>query len=90
MVYNLPANQTSVSGAIINKSGSRVVTCGLDKSLNVWQVSSQNGKVETMFLERKIQNNALICSIIASDLLDDFVVIGTHDRKIKMVNIEKG
>ena len=70
MLYNLPANQTSVSGAIINKSGSRVVTCGLDKSLNVWQVSRLGENVETLFLERKIQNNVLICSMTASTMLD--------------------
>jgi WD40 repeat protein len=49
-LYNLPANQTSVTGAITNKTASRVITCGLDKSLNVWQVSRSNGKVDTMFL----------------------------------------
>jgi WD40 repeat protein len=49
-LYNLPANQTSVTGAIINKAANRVITCGLDKSLNVWQVSRNNGKVETLFL----------------------------------------
>lgn len=49
-LYNLPANQTPVTGAIINKSGNRVITCGLDKALNVWQVSRTNGKVDTLFL----------------------------------------
>jgi WD40 repeat protein len=49
-LYNLPANQTSVTGAIINKAANRVITCGLDKALNVWQVSRNNGKVETLFL----------------------------------------
>lgn len=49
-VYNLPANQTSVTGAIINKNATRVITCGLDKALNVWQISRTNGKVETLFL----------------------------------------
>lgn len=49
-LYNLPANQTPVTGAIINKTASRVITCGLDKALNVWQVSRSNGKVDTLFL----------------------------------------
>lgn len=49
-VYNLPANQTSVTGAIINKNATRVITCGLDKALNVWQISKTNGKVDTLFL----------------------------------------
>ena len=44
-MYNLPANQTSVTGAIINRNGSKVITCGLDKALNVWQISRNNGKV---------------------------------------------
>jgi len=44
-VYSLPANQTPVTGAIINKQGTRVITCGLDKALNVWQISRNNGKV---------------------------------------------
>jgi hypothetical protein len=44
-MYNLPANQTSVTGAIINRNGSKVITCGLDKALSVWQISRNNGKV---------------------------------------------
>jgi len=43
--YNLPANQTPVTGAIINKNGTKVITCGLDKALNVWQISRNSGKV---------------------------------------------
>lgn len=38
-MYTLPANQTPVTGAIVTKNGSKVITCGLDKILNVWQVS---------------------------------------------------
>jgi hypothetical protein len=58
--------------------------------LNVWQVSRNNGKVETLFLERKIQNDVLICSMVASALQNDLVVLGTKDGKIKMINVEKG
>lgn len=75
---------------MINKSATRVITCGLDKALNVWQVSRTNGKVDTLFLERKIQNNVLICSMIPSAWQNDLVVIGTKDGKIKMINVEKG
>jgi len=75
---------------VINKSATRVITCGLDKALNVWQVSRTNGKVDTLFLERKIQNNVLICSMIPSAWQNDLVVIGTKDGKIKMINVEKG
>lgn len=89
-LYNLPANTTSVTGAIINKNGSKVITCGLDKALNVWQISRNGGKVDTLFLERKIQNDVLICSIVASASQNDLVVIGTKDGKIKMINVEKG
>jgi WD40 repeat protein len=49
-LYNLPANQTPVTGAIVNKTVSRVITCGLDKTLSVWQVSRSAGKVDTLFL----------------------------------------
>lgn len=58
--------------------------------MNVWQVSRTNGKVDTLFLERKIQNNVLICSMIPSAWQNDLVVIGTKDGKIKMINVEKG
>ena len=58
--------------------------------MNVWQVSRNNGKVETLFLERKIQNDVLICSMVASALQNDLVVLGTKDGKIKMINVEKG
>lgn len=86
----MPANQTPVTGAIVNKSASRVITCGLDKALNVWQISRNNGKVDTLFLERKIQNNVLICSMVPSAWQNDLIVIGTKDGKIKMINVEKG
>ncbi len=43
-----------------------------------------------MFLERKIQNDVLICSMVASTSQNDIAVIGTKDGKIKMINFEKG
>lgn len=45
LAFSLPSNQALVAGAVANKSGSRVVTCGLDKSLNVWQVIRQGDRV---------------------------------------------
>lgn len=41
-------------------------------------------------MERKIQNDVLICSMVASALQNDLVVLGTKDGKIKMINVEKG
>ena len=38
--YTLPANKTEITGAVINKSGRKVVTCGLqDRNIHIWQVS---------------------------------------------------
>ncbi len=47
-------------------------------------------QVETMFLEREIQNNTMICSIVASLIHPDYVFLGTKDVKIKLINIDRG
>jgi len=68
-----------------------MVSCGLDNSLNVWQIArNKQNTVETMFLERIIQNNTMICSFVGSMLQDSLMYIGTKDGKIKLINIEKG
>ncbi len=43
-----------------------------------------------MFLERIIQNNTMICSLVASILQEDLIFIGAKDGKIKLINIAKG
>ena len=43
-----------------------------------------------MFMEREIQNNTMICSIVASIVQADLVFLGTKDGKIKLLNIDRG
>jgi WD40 repeat protein len=51
IVYNLPTNKSSVTGMILSARGTKMVSCGLDNSLNVWQVvRNKQSLVETMFL----------------------------------------
>ena len=38
IVFNLPVNKTSVTALLLNCTGSKLVSCGLDDSLNIWQV----------------------------------------------------
>jgi hypothetical protein len=59
-----------MTSALINKTGSRIVGCGLDKALYVWSVArDQRLKVTSLALERKIQNNATISSVVSSELV---------------------
>jgi hypothetical protein len=91
VLFNLPVNKTSVTALLLNSSGSKLVSCGLDDSLNVWQVVRGSGRlVETLFLERIIQNNTMICSIVASVLQPDLVLLGAKDGKVKLINIDRG
>lgn len=91
VAYNLPTNKSSVTGIVLSARGSKMVSCGLDNSLNVWQiVRNKQNLVETMFLERIIQNNTMICSFVGSSLQDSIMYIGTKDGKIKLINIDKG
>lgn len=65
-----------------------MISCGLDNTLNVWQVVRNNNRiVETMFLERIIQNSSTITSLEASTLKDDLIFIGTKDGNLKLINI---
>lgn len=49
--FNLSKNKSSVTGIVMSARGSRMVSCGLDNTLNVWQVIRNNqGIVESMFL----------------------------------------
>jgi WD40 repeat protein len=91
ILYNLPVNKTSVTGILLNCTGSKMISCGLDDTLNVWQiVRGPNRLVETMFLERIIQNNTTICSLIASTIKPDIVLLGAKDGKIKLINTDRG
>ena len=75
----------------MNASKSRMVSCGLDNSLTVWQiVRNSSHVVETMFFERIIENNTMICALVGSLLHDNLIFVGAKDGKIKLVDIEKG
>jgi WD40 repeat protein len=51
ILYNLPVNKTSVTAILLNCTGNKMISCGLDDTLNVWQVVRGAGRlVETMFL----------------------------------------
>lgn len=39
VAYNLPTNKSSVAGIILSARGTKMVSCGLDNSLNVWQIA---------------------------------------------------
>jgi WD40 repeat protein len=51
VAYNLPTNKSSVTGMILSGQGSKMISCGLDNSLNIWQiVRNRQNYVDTMFL----------------------------------------
>lgn len=53
MLFNLPANRASVTAVLMNCKGNKLITCGLDDTINVHQIMrNTNGQVDTMFLER--------------------------------------
>lgn len=91
MLFNLPVNKTSVTAVLLTCNGNKLITCGLDDTVSVYQIMrGASRQVETMFLEREIQNNTMICSIVASMLNPELVFLGTKDGKIKLINIERG
>lgn len=91
MLFNLPVNKSSVTALLLNANGNKLVSCGLDDSLNVWQVVRGSGRaVETLYLERIIKNNTMICSLTASVLQPDLILLGAKDGKIKLINIDRG
>jgi hypothetical protein len=52
MLYNLPINKTPVTAILLNCNYSKMISCGLDDTINIWQIVRDNGNkyVETMFL----------------------------------------
>ena len=51
LAYSLPANKTSVTALLLNCNSTKLISCGLDDTLSVWQlVRGNSGAVETMFL----------------------------------------
>ena len=51
LAYSLPANKTSVTALLLNCNSTKLISCGLDDTLSVWQlVRGDSGAVETMFL----------------------------------------
>lgn len=91
LVYSLPNNKTSITGAILNSSNNKLITCGLDKALSVWEVHrGGNGKVETISLMRKVQSSCLVCSMVASQLHEDAIVMGDKEGRVKIINVSNG
>jgi hypothetical protein len=91
LAYNLPANKTSVTALLLNSNATKMVSCGLDDTLSVWQlIRGSSGVVETMFLERIIQNNTMVCSLVASVLRPEIVLLGAKDGKVKVIDIDRG
>ena len=89
--FSLPTNKTSVTGIILNSNGTKMVSCGLDNTLNVWQVvRNSNRTLNIIFLERVIENNTMICSLLASVTQPDLVILGAKDGKVKLINLAKG
>lgn len=43
--FNLPVNKTSVTAIILNCTGNKMISCGLDDTLNVWQVVRGSNKL---------------------------------------------
>lgn len=59
-----------MTALLVNKSGSKLVACGLDKAIYVWEiVRNYQLKAQNIILERKIQNNSTISAIVASQIL---------------------
>ena len=92
MLYNLPINKTPVTAILLNCNNSKMISCGLDDSINIWQIVRDNGNryVETMFMERIIQNSTMICSLIPSIIQPNILFMGAKDGKIKLINIDRG
>jgi WD40 repeat protein len=91
LAYSLPANKTSVTALLLNANASKMISCGLDDTLSIWQIVRGAGNiVETMFIERIIQNNTMICSLTASVLRPELVLLGAKDGKVKVIDIDRG
>lgn len=76
-----------MTAILLNCSGDKMISCGLDNIISVWQVvRGSNRIVETMFLKNIIENNTTICSIMTSILEPDIVVVGTKDGQVKLIN----
>lgn len=51
MLFNLPVNKTSVTAVLLSCNGNKLITCGLDDTVSVYQIMRGNNRqVETMFL----------------------------------------
>lgn len=74
----------------------KLISCCLENNaLNIWQiVRSTNldgmNRVETIFLEQVVENNAMICSVVASALRSNLVYLGTKDGRLKIVDTDRG
>ena len=92
MLYNLPINKTPVTAILLNCNNSKMISCGLDDSINIWQIVRDNGNryVETMFMERIIQNSTMICSLVPSMIMPNILFLGAKDGKLKLINIDRG
>lgn len=90
LAYTLPANKTSVTALLLNCNASKMISCGLDDTLSIWQLVRGATGIETMFIERIIQNNTMICSLVASALRPELLLIGAKDGKLKVIDIDRG
>ena len=92
--YSLPNNKSSVFSLLLNSSKTKLIAGVLDTGMNgmyVWDIKyGGDGTVETLVMERFIQNNNVICSMVASIERPSLVVTGSKDGKVKLWDISTG
>ena len=44
LIFNLPANRASVTAVLMNCNGNKLISCGLDDTVNVHQIMRGNSR----------------------------------------------
>jgi WD40 repeat protein len=69
LLFSLPNNKSSVTSMLLNSSRNKLISCGFDSMMFVWNISrDQTGVVEAISIDRVIQNNSIICCLSGSML----------------------
>jgi WD40 repeat protein len=80
--------KSAIISIVLNSSKDKLVSCGLDSTIYVWNIVRNANRVVQIEVINMIKNNFPICALNTCYFANNIVYIGTKDGKIKIYNIQ--
>jgi WD40 repeat protein len=80
---------SSVACMVVDRDCKRLFTAGLNNMLLIWAISRRPGAIDLQ-LSQTISEPSMVCAAVALQLKEDWVLCGTKEGKLKVVDLARG